>query len=136
MSVIEELNERNYKRILLKVAERYKQILIQTIREMDLDSLVPKKLHFIDSIVIIYRGGSVYVGSPLDYSWNIENGRQAGSRVPIQPLKEWCIYKLGLSEKEAHRVAYAVERKIRSEGIKAKRPFRSSVYRLKAEVEK
>ena len=57
------------------------------------------------------------VGSELDYIRNIEYGRQAGSHVPIKPLKEWAMTKMGLTESEAWGVAKAIEKKIFEEGI-------------------
>ena len=53
--------------------------------------------------------------------WNVEFGREPGSRVPIEPLRNWLIGRFGMEPKRASKIAYAVERKIYKNGIKPTR---------------
>lgn len=63
-----------------------------------------------------YENDSV-VGTFLDYMYNIEYGRFAGSHVPIKPLAEWAMSKVGVDEKNAYAFAKYIEHMIYEEGI-------------------
>lgn len=47
-----------------------------------------------------------------DYGYIVDQGRQRGSHVPIQPLKDWCAQR-GLNT----GLAYVIERRIKLRGI-------------------
>ena len=51
------------------------------------------------------------------YWQNVNYGRTAGFYVPIKPLKEWAMRKLGLDDKEATGMAFAVSKNIYKFGI-------------------
>lgn len=58
------------------------------------------------------------VGSKLDYVYNIEYGRKAGTYVPIQPLVNWVMHKMNISdEKHARQIAYVINKNIHDDGI-------------------
>lgn len=66
------------------------------------------------------------VGTPSPYAPVIELGRKPGkgvSEAGRESIAEWAKFKLGVSEKEALGVAFLVSRKIKRQGIEAKRPF-------------
>ena len=52
----------------------------------------------------------------LDYADFVEYGREPGSRPPYEPIYDWCKRKLGLSDEEAKKVAFAICNKIEKEG--------------------
>lgn len=127
------IDKKEFNLFMASMALDYKKILVQVSTDMDIQSYVPKDQTFIDSIDIEFRdNGVVRVGSDVVYAVEIEDGRQAGSHVPLQPLVDWCIYKLHMDQKEAVIVARRIERKIFREGIKARQPFRVSLYRFGA----
>lgn len=78
----------------------------------------------------IHRGPrhEVIVNNSRRYAGVIELGRRAGARrPPVQALVGWVRRKLGVSAKDAPRVAFAVARKIGERGLPAKRVVASAV---------
>jgi len=53
----------------------------------------------------------------INYADYVEYGREPGSPPPYEPIYEWCRRKLGLSEKEAKSVTWAIIKKIDKEGV-------------------
>lgn len=111
MSSIEQDNEKEISRLKGDIAEDLVKELKKTLKENNKDVFGQA----IDSIQYFEKDD--IVGSLLDYVYNIEFGREAGSHVPIEPLKNWAIEKLGVSENEAWAIAKSIENKIYSEGI-------------------
>ena len=67
----------------------------------------------------IPKGARVHNVAP--YAGVIEWGRRKGARrPPIEPLVRWAQRKLGLSEKEARGVAFAIATAIKKRGLPAK----------------
>ena len=78
-------------------------------------------------MVEVYDGGVRLIateGAPIK---TLEVGREAGW-VPIAPLIEWAGAKFGLGEKEAKRMAYAVQHKISIEGTERHKNPRNDIY--------
>ncbi len=66
------------------------------------------------------------IGTPSPYAPVIEDGRKPGkgvSRAGQDAIAAWAVGKLGVSPKAAKGVAYLISRKIKAQGIAAKRPF-------------
>jgi hypothetical protein len=53
-----------------------------------------------------------------DYTIQLVNGRRPGTYAPIEPLKQWAMIKLGLDEKQATGMAFAMSKKFKEEGSK------------------
>jgi len=60
------------------------------------------------------NGNGVIYG--FDYTYWLVNGRKPGKMPPVSALLPWVNAKLGISGKEALRVAFAVATKIKNEG--------------------
>lgn len=128
-----ELNSKMKKQYIQKMAELVQRTLKGKIIELRISSGVPKGINFADSIQIKWVNYfTAMVGTELLYALNIEEGRLPGSAVPIEPLIKWCKYKLGLSDKKAIQTAWAIENKIRKEGIKGRHVFRLTVEDIQA----
>ena len=122
---VEESNENELSRLKSDIGNDLVQLLKKTLKENDKDvfgAAVESIEYFKDDEV---------VGSLLDYIYNIEFGREAGSHVPIQPIKEWIYVKLGIFGEEADRMAYAIEKKIYKSGIPMTRFAKISLERFK-----
>lgn len=52
-----------------------------------------------------------------DYYKYVDEGRQPGKYVPIEPLQKWASLRLGLNEKEAKGMAYGMSINIQKFGI-------------------
>lgn len=77
------------------------------------------------------------VGTPSPYAPVIEAGREPGkgvSELGRQGIALWAEKKLGVAPKEALGVAFLVSRKIKREGIEAKRPIGKVVDRSAAQL--
>ncbi len=107
----EDIREKLKEKIFDSVAEKLTKKLKDKLEEYDLIFSGKAKNS------IQYYKDITTVGSELDYVRNLEYGRMAGSHVPIEPLKEWAMTKMGLTESEAWGVARAIEKKIFQEGI-------------------
>ena len=51
-----------------------------------------------------------------DYSQQLAFGRKPGKRPPVAPLQKWVMAKFGKGSKEALGIAYAISKKIETEG--------------------
>ena len=93
-----------------EIVEKYKQELINQ------DKVVTGKLYnSIDYKLEISRDSIKLIFVAEDYYINIENGRQAGSKMPpISKIREWCQFK-GILDKNA----YIIARSISLKGIRA-----------------
>lgn len=66
--------------------------------------------------------------SDLQYAYNVEWGRKAGSqRPPREPIIRWMMAKLGKQRKEAEREARHIVEKIHTDGIEMTRFTRLAV---------
>lgn len=77
------------------------------------------------------------VGTPSPYAPVIEGGRKPGKGVGElgrQAIALWAEKKLGVAAKDALGVAFLVSRKIKREGIEAKRPIGKVVDRSTAQI--
>lgn len=90
----------------------------------DMMKRLKTKLKRLDKVVSGTAEGSIeydeeqkIVGSTLDYMYNIEFGREAGSHVPLEPLKDWCVQKLHIPESKAWGAAKQIEKHIYENGI-------------------
>jgi len=104
-------------------AELVQRALKRKIKELNISD----SGDFLDSIKISWKDYfTPVVGSDLVYAHNIEEGRLAGTHVPIEPLVKWVRHKKhpGIDEKEATKIAYAIENKIYREGIKGRHVMR------------
>ena len=115
MSSIEEFNANEIARLKNDIGNDLVELLKKTLKEHDKDVFGQA----IDSIQ--YFSEDDVVGSLLDYIFNIEYGREAGSHVPLEPLKKWAVEKLGVPEEEAWAIAKKIENKIYNEGIEMTR---------------
>jgi len=70
---------------------------------------------------------------PVNYAENIEYGRLAGTMPPVEPLKKWARRKLGLSEKEANGVAWAIAKTIQKRGIQPSPFLQPAIMQARAE---
>lgn len=111
MSSIEQNNADELARLKGDIGNDLVALLKKTLKEEGKDVFGQA----IDSIQ--YFDDDNIVGSILDYVYNIEFGREAGSHVPLEPLKKWAVEKLGIPEDEAWAVARKIENKIYEEGI-------------------
>ena len=59
------------------------------------------------------RGDTIW-GQP--YTAQLVYGRSPGTFAPIAPLKRWAQIKLGMSEKQALSIAFAISNKLKKEG--------------------
>lgn len=93
-----------------KIVEKYKQELLNQ------DKVVTGKLYnSIDYKLEISRDSIKLIFVAEDYYINVENGREAGSKMPpISKIREWCRFK-GILEKNA----YIIARSISLKGIRA-----------------
>ena len=57
----------------------------------------------------------------------IEFGREPGSMPPVDPIYEWARRRLGMSESEAKKVAWAIAKKIEKEGIEPTPILRNAI---------
>ena len=111
MSSIEQDNANEITRLKSDIGNDLVKELKKTLKEDDKDV-------FGDAVESIeYFKDDEIVGSLLDYIYNIEFGREAGSHVPMQPLREWVYVKLGIVGPEAERIVSAIENKIYKSGI-------------------
>lgn len=62
------------------------------------------------------------VGTPLNYATAVELGTKP-HMPPIEPLTDWVVHKLGISEAEAVNVAWRIASKIRKHGTKGVHMF-------------
>ena len=70
------------------------------------------------------------VGTPKHYAVVVEDGRRPGKGVSREgrvALAAWAVSKLGVPQKEADGVAYLIARKIKREGIKARKIFQNTL---------
>lgn len=93
-----------------EIVEKYKQELLNQ------DKVVTGKLYnSIDYKLEISRDSIKLIFVAEDYYINVENGRQAGSKMPpISKIREWCQFK-GILDKNA----YIIARSISLKGIRA-----------------
>jgi hypothetical protein len=56
------------------------------------------------------------VGTALIYGWPVETGRKPGKMPPVDAIKLWVVRKLGISGKEADKVAWAIAYSIGKKG--------------------
>lgn len=115
MSNIEEFNANEIARLKNDIGNDLVQLLKKTLKEHD------KNVFGLAIDSIQYFSEDDIVGSLLDYIFNIEFGREAGSHVPLEPLKKWAVEKLGVPEEEAWAIAKKIENKIYDEGIEMTR---------------
>ena len=64
------------------------------------------------------RGTELGVIRGRHYTVQLVNGRQPGTYTPIAPLQKWAMIKLGLDEKQALGMAFAVSKIHKEEGSK------------------
>lgn len=123
MSTIVQHNIEELKRLRRDVASDFLEVLKKTIIEMDLVSNVSKAINLLDSWEIVDSVDETIVGSLVEWAFNTEYGRLAGSPVPYDSILQWVMKKKDptLSESEAKRVAYKVAEGIRVNGIKPTR---------------
>ena len=93
-----------------EIVEKYKQELLNQ------DKVVTGKLYnSIDYKLEISRDSIKLIFVAEDYYINVENGRQAGSKMPpISKIREWCQFN-GILDKNA----YIIARSISLKGIRA-----------------
>lgn len=70
---------------------------------------------------------STVVGTPFLYGEVVEVGRRPGSMPPTGPIALWAQKKLGIEEKSATGVAFAIAMKIKKEGTKGAHMFEDTL---------
>lgn len=79
--------------------------------------------------VATQRGAQIANSAP--YSGVIEDGRRKGARTPPrQAIARWAQRKLGLTEKEAQRAAFAIARSIAKRGLRPRKVLGSVLERI------
>ena len=74
------------------------------------------------------------VGTALNYAESVELGTRPHF-PPVAPLADWARAKLGLSEDDAARVAFAIARKISQHGTKGAFMFTNAVEATREQIE-
>lgn len=76
------------------------------------------------------------VGSPMSYAESVELGTKPHpvSDAGVASIEDWVRHKLGITDKEAERVAYAVAWKIRMRGTPAVGMFHRALAHNKTQV--
>lgn len=72
---------------------------------------------------------------PTPYSSVVHDGRMPGSMPPSDELVGWVKRKLGVDDKEARRVAFAIARSIKLRGIEALPFLEESMYEAMSQLE-
>lgn len=123
---VEESNKLEMQRLFQDIGNDLKDVIVKTLEEEG-------KEVFGEAIKSVqYFADDNVVGSLLDYMFNIEFGREAGSHVPLQPLHDWAVEKLGLDDESAWATARRIENKIYSEGIEMTRAWKISLERFRS----
>lgn len=70
---------------------------------------------------------------PASYADHVEFGRSKGSFPPVAPLQKWARRKLGIKEKEAKSVGWAIAKSIQKRGIAASPFLRPGIEKARQE---
>lgn len=68
------------------------------------------------------------------YAISVEYGREPGSMPPVEPIKKWLMRKFHMKEKEAENTAWAIAKKIKKSGTRARPFLRDAVRTFSAEI--
>lgn len=113
-----------------RVAERIYEESQKNIEEMDIiASGHLKRSGFVGKL----SDGVWVVKYYMPYSSFIEYGTEP-HMPPVEPLIEWAKIKLGMDEKEAKKVAWAIAMKIAKEGTKPRPFLRNAIDAVKADI--
>lgn len=64
----------------------------------------------------------------------VDKGRKSGTRPPIGPLQRWARVKLGASEEDSKRMAFAIAKNIEKNGIKPTNIFTNNINKFKKKI--
>jgi hypothetical protein len=64
----------------------------------------------------------------------VDKGRKPGTRPPIGPLQRWARVKLGASEEDSKRMAFAIAKNIEKNGIKPTNIFTNNINKFKKKI--
>ena len=105
----------NLLKITDELLERELWVLVKELKEKHIELGQKASGKWIETLEVqVSNGKGIIYGT--DYTQYLTKGRPNGARPPINPLKEWAKVKLGVGEKEALNVAFAVATKIAKEG--------------------
>jgi len=74
--------------------------------------------------------GEVRFTFTAPYADSVEYGREAGVRPPFDPIRAWAKRKLGVDEKNADRVAWAICSKIEKSGVEPNPFVRNAISKV------
>tara|TARA_R110000850_G_scaffold7780_10_gene28530 strand:- start:805 stop:1266 length:462 start_codon:yes stop_codon:yes gene_type:complete len=98
-----------------ELLERELLVLVEELKAKHIELGQKASGKWIESLEVVVSGGKGIIYG-TGYTQYLTKGRTPGARPPINPLKEWAKVKLGVSDKEALNVAFAVATKIANEG--------------------
>lgn len=70
---------------------------------------------------------------PANYADSVEYGRNAGTMPPVAPLQKWARRKLGLADKKADQVGWAIAMSIKNRGIMPSPYLQPAIMQARAE---
>jgi hypothetical protein len=136
---IELANKSEAEQTILKEANHKLQEFIDRVFQLSQENLVLDghvDTGFLLKSGDIQRGfGWAVITYAADYASYVEDGRDPGSMPPIEPLIKWARRKLGLSEKEAKKAAWAIAKAIEARGIDASQYLNKAVIKARREYE-
>lgn len=126
---IDRHNEQTLDRLKVAIAEAMVQKIRSVLVRLEIPAYMDPEKNIYNSIsyFVDEATGVVYVGSDLPYAPVIERGREPGKAPPHEPIKQWVMKKLGKSDYEADKIAWAIVHKIKNEGTRARYFMRISI---------
>lgn len=82
------------------------------------------------SVHINFENNDIGVKVDSPYAMPVEFGLSPGHKVNFDALKKWVEGKLGVDPSESREVTFKIFNKIRTKGIKPKRPLKKAILRL------